>query len=394
MIGRKVLSVFSVILLLGISSGCSVLNQNANISIVDDPAMAMKQIAGEHIRTYGTEQKALLKEIQRIKQEYDKMTNALSGNVAKQWGNEDVTLPSASTYVRYSNHYKSKASIDFMRGIIRIETLESKNPAQSLQKAIVNTLLLPQDPSKVDLYSDDDLKFDGKPFLAGLIKDQDGQDILYEWRAQRFAQYLTQNVLKTRSNSKGQTISYVEIKMDGNYQNIAENKYEAIVQKYAKKYNVPASLILAIIQTESNFNPYAVSNAPAYGLMQIVPSTAGRDAYELVNGKKGTPTKEMLFNPETNIEYGTAYLSILFTRYLGGVRNTQSQEYCVITAYNAGAGSVLRTFHADKNTAISRINTLSPSKIYDTLRTKLDSQEGRRYLLKVTTNKQNYTHIK
>lgn len=102
----------------------------------------------------------------------------------------------------------------------------------------------------------------------------------------------------------------------------------------------------------------------------------------------------MLFNPETNIEYGVAYLSILFNRYLPNVKDKQSQEYCVITAYNAGAGSVLRTFHNDKNQAFNRINALSSAKVYDTLRSKLPSDEGKRYLLKVSTFKKNYEHIK
>ncbi|TLD96632.1 DUF3393 domain-containing protein [Helicobacter jaachi] len=376
--------------------GCSALNvQNAHkVAIADDPNYALQQIAGNQFRIYASDHKALLRDIKEAKKQYNKIANALSGNVAKQWSAEDVSLPSAQTYVKYSNNYKSKASIDFTSGAIRIETIDSINPMQSLEQAISHTLLLPQDPSKVDLYSSDDFSFDGKPFLAGLIKDNDGEDILTQWRAQRYAKYLITHKLKTRKDSKGKVVNYVDLQMVGDYQSKSEHKYEAIVQKYARKYNVSPALVLGIIQTESNFNPYAVSGAPAYGLMQIVPSTAGADAYELINGKKGKPTKEMLFNPETNIEYGVAYLSILFNRYLPDVKDKLSQEYCVITAYNAGAGSVLRTFASDKTQAFQRINALSSSKVYDTLRTKLPSDEGRRYLLKVSTFKKNYEHIK
>lgn len=354
----------------------------------------MTQFSGNQFRTSSRDEKTLMREIKEAKRQYSRVVSALSGNVAKQWSKEDVSLPSTDTYVRYSNNYKSKASINFSNGSIRIETIDTKAPLESLQKAIVSTLLLPQDPSKVDLYSDDDVKFDGKPFLAGLVKDNDGEDILSKWRAERYAKYLTQNQLKTRKDSASRLVSYVELQMVGDYQSKSEHKYEEIVKKYAHKYNISPALVLGIIQTESNFNPYAVSGAPAYGLMQIVPSTAGADAYELIHGKKGTPTKEMLFNPETNIEYGVAYLSILFNRYLPGVKDRQSQEYCVITAYNAGAGSVLRTFSSDKNQAIARINNMSASQVYDTLRNKLPSDEGRRYLLKVTTHKKNYEHIK
>nr|WP_317404186.1 murein transglycosylase domain-containing protein [uncultured Helicobacter sp.] len=376
--------------------GCSTLTPEnaARIAIADDPSYAMRQIAGNQFRIYATDSKALMRDIKEAKRQYAKVANALSGNVAKQWSKEDVSLPSTETYVKYSNHYKSKASINFHTGAIRIETIDISNPTKSLEQAIANTLLLPQDPSKVDLYSSDDFKFDGKPFLAGLIKDHDGQDILTQWRAERYAKYLVENELKTRKDSKGSLVSYVDLQMVGDYQSKSEHKYEELVQKYAHKYNISPALVLGIIQTESNFNPYAVSNAPAYGLMQVVPSTAGADAYELINGKKGMPTKEMLFNPETNIEYGVAYLSILFNRYLPNIKDKQSQEYCVITAYNAGAGSVLRTFANDKNQAFSRINAMSAKKVYDTIQSKLPSSEGRRYLMKVTTHKKNYEHIK
>ena len=375
--------------------GCSALTpENAvKIAIADDPSYAMRQIAGNQFRIYATDSKALMRDIKEAKRQYTKVANALSGNVAKQWSKEDVSLPSAESYVKYSNNYKSKATINFHSGAIRIETIDTSNPTKSLEQAITNTLLLPQDPSKVDLYSADDFKFDGKPFLAGLIKDHDGQDILTQWRAERYAKYLVENELKTRKDSKGKLVSYVDLQMVGDYQSKSEHKYEDLVLKYAHKYNVSPALVLGIIQTESNFNPYAVSNAPAYGLMQVVPSTAGADAYELINGKKGMPTKEMLFNPETNIEYGVAYLSILFNRYLASIKDKQSQEYCVITAYNAGAGSVLRTFANDKNQAFNRINAMSAQKVYDTIQSKLPSSEGRRYLMKVTTHKKNYEHI-
>lgn len=59
-------------------------------------------------------------------------------------------------------------------------------------------------------------------------------------------------------------------------------KYANIVRKASRKYDIPEDLIYAIIKTESSFNPYAVSWANAYGLMQVVPKTAGRDVFKLV----------------------------------------------------------------------------------------------------------------
>lgn len=317
----------------------------------------------------------------------------LSGNIAKNWAEDEFEVSDTSKLVKYSDHYRSKSSIDFTNGKIRVETIDTANPTQALQNAIVTTLLTPKDPRGMDLYSDSAVQFDGKPFLAGLIKDNEGQDILYQWRAQRYAQYLVQNQLKTRTDSKGHKVYYVDLQMSEDYQKIAGNNYQALAQRYAKQFSLDPALVMAIIHTESNFNPYAMSHVPAYGLMQIVPSTAGADSHEFITGAKGVPTKTMLFTPETNIQYGSAYLHILFNRYLQGIKDPKSQEYCVIAAYNTGSGNVLRAFSSDRKQAISVINSLSSEQVYKRLTTRLSQDEARRYVQKVTNFKRQYVGL-
>lgn len=116
-----------------------------------------------------------------------------------------------------------------------------------------------------------------------------------------------------------------------------------MVRRASRKYGVDESLILAIMQTESSFNPYAVSRSDALGLMQVVQHTAGKDVFRS-QGKSGTPSRSFLFDPASNIDTGTAYLAMLNNVYLGGIDNPTSRRYAVITAYNGGAGSVLRVF--------------------------------------------------
>ena len=317
----------------------------------------------------------------------------LSGNIAKNWADDEFEVSDTSKLVKYSDHYLSKSSIDFASGKIRVETIDTSNPTQALQDAIVQALLTPKDPRGMDLYSDSEVKFDGKPFLAGLIKDNQGQDILYEWRAKKYAQYLVANQLKTRTDAKGHKVYYVDLQMSADYQKLAGNSYQALAQRYAKQFSLDPALVMAIIHTESNFNPYAMSHVPAYGLMQIVPSTAGADSHEFITGSKGVPTKTMLFTPEVNIQYGSAYLHILFNRYLQGIKDPKSHEYCVIAAYNTGSGNVLRAFHSDRKQAINVINSLSPEQVYKRLTTRLSQDESRRYVQKVTTFKRQYVGL-
>jgi membrane-bound lytic murein transglycosylase C len=116
--------------------------------------------------------------------------------------------------------------------------------------------------------------------------------------------------------------------------------------------------------------------------MQIVPNSAGVDAYEYSKGKNWVPSKSYLFNAKNNIELGSAYLKILDSKYLDGIYNPISKEYCIISAYNTGSGNVLKTFSSNRVKAKNIINKKTPAEVYSTLREKLPYKETRRYLKK------------
>ncbi|MGH9784733.1 MAG: transglycosylase SLT domain-containing protein, partial [Terriglobia bacterium] len=95
--------------------------------------------------------------------------------------------------------------------------------------------------------------------------------------------------------------------------------------------------------------------------------------------------REYLFDPNNNVELGTAYLNVLTFNQLDDVANTVSREYCVISAYNTGPRNVFRAFSQDQTAALNRINSLQPPAVYERLRQHLPYQETRQYLEKVTT---------
>lgn len=102
--------------------------------------------------------------------------------------------------------------------------------------------------------------------------------------------------------------------------------YSEYVEKAASDYGLEPSIIYSIIRTESNFNPDAQSNAGAYGIMQIMPSSF--DWLQELRGEEGKYDADALFEPEICIDYGS-YLLKYFYDYYGN-------EQCAVAAYNAG----------------------------------------------------------
>lgn len=305
------------------------------------------------------------------------------------WGNKNVRIAGPHDYVKYTDKYYNRAHIDFAAGTVTVETIAPKSQRDYLKKAIVTTLLTPDDPRKVDLYTDSAPVASGTPFLYKQVLDQNGKPIRWSWRANRYADYL----IKTRL-SKVRIGTHnglrVEFPLVAGSEQLRAYKYAPLVRKASSKYRVAESLIYGIIKTESDFNPFAVSPTPAYGLMQIVPATAGRDVYDKIKRRSGQPSANELYVPANNIDIGAAYLSILQDDYLAGIRDGNAMRYAVIAAYNGGAGNTLRTFSADRSQAIARINSLSSQQVYQELTTRNPSVESRRYLYKVNAAQQEF----
>ncbi|NLS13062.1 membrane-bound lytic murein transglycosylase MltC [Vibrio sp. SM6] len=315
-------------------------------------------------------------------EEVEKLFRYLSTQVKKQWGDEDYVEAGKHRYVKYLDGYSTRAHIDFEQGKIYVATISQYQAVEKLQKAIVQTLLMPADPQHAELFSDKQAVLKGKPFLLGQVLDHDNKPIEWEWRANRYADYLIEHRLQSKPMKKGKA-HYVEIAMVQNHLEQREYQYAHLVREAAARYGISEDLIYAVIKTESSFNPYAVSHAGAYGLMQVIPKTAGADVFNLVKGQSGIPTKEYLFDPANNIDTGAAYFYILKNRYLKEVKNETSKHFSMISAYNGGTGGLLSTFDNDRKRAMNELNSLSAKQVYDALTTQHPKDEARRYLQKV-----------
>ena len=351
-----------------------------------DPA----QIAKQRLDQYARDPEALVRDLRAAQKDFEVILTALGVNVGKTWGKEEIKLPEQKKYVKYTQNYKSRAIVDFDAGEILIETLDEHDPQRSLKNALVTTILTPEDPRGVDLFSDKEIVLTGDkiPYLYGLVLDQQRKPMRTPAETEPFAAYLLEKKSATRvidQEGTKKTAHYVKIPMVSNLAVKQADKYRALVHQFAEQYRISPSLVFAVIRTESNFNPYAVSSAPAYGLMQLVPTSGGREAYRKAKGKDLSPSKEYLFDPANNVELGSAYLNVLMFNQLESVAHNVSREYCVIAAYNTGPSNVFRTFSRNRTDAVNQINSLQPSGVYDQLRQKLPYEETRHYLEKVTS---------
>lgn len=374
--------------------------QMMQVALAQNPEQALKGMAQSRVNSYKYNPTLIVADLKKAQYEF----NLLMGNVQKEsgakWGKrESGTLPSRTRYVKYTENYKNRVVVDYDAGSILIEHLDEDKAKDKLRNAAVVALLTPSDPGAVDLFSDKEVALTGKPYLQEMVVDQSGTVLKSREDVERYADFLVANQMKRRSidaNGVSKSVLYVQMSMVNAHLDKRAVQYAATVRKNSENTTVSRSLIFAIIKIESSFNPYAVSSAPAYGMMQLVPTSGGREAYRKAKGEDVSPTKEYLFDAENNIELGSTYLGVLLNDSpLRQIQNPVSREYCAIAAYNTGPSNVFRAFStltgkARQADALDRINSMQPNEVFDALRTKLPYEETRGYIVKAIEAKKRY----
>ena len=296
------------------------------------------------------------------------------------------TIPSIFSYRSDSS---GETLIDFESGFIVV----SSETISGLKQRIVEVLLTQVDPSVIDAHTAYDLGLINqktkKPFFFGQIKDHDGESVASIWRAERFANFLIYNELKHAGDFS------VVLSMVAMHKQLAGAKYVGYVLKSARLHRVKPALVMAIIETESAFNPMARSRSNALGLMQVKANTAGQDYFSQIKGYSHTPSSAYLYQPVQNIEIGSGYLSILAGRYLAGINDPIKLEDAMIASYNGGAGNLWRSLNSsgDRKRAIDRINKMTTREFYWFLTNRHIRSETRDYVRKVRTKMSKYQDL-
>jgi len=327
-------------------------------------------------------------------------------HITKQWG--DYKESSKDVWVNYSQGGDIRESVNFKTGGVEIEILVDKKTSteQAVKQAKENVKKLLATTEKQAFENDvvaqkvekvlkkhptvvktSELSNKEKVMtpLVKKLQTADAQVI------EQLAKQMTESAAVEARKLKGKKLVKLSFKIPDNLSNKA-GRYSARVLEISKKEKIPVALVYAVMETESNFNPRAKSHVPAYGLMQIVPVSAGKDATKYLFGKAKVLAPSYLYNGNKNIEIGGAYLHILYHRYLRKIENRTSRLFCAIAAYNTGAGNVAKSFIGSYNInkAAEKINQLSPAEVYRHLRKHLPHDETKDYIQRVARRMAKY----
>jgi len=352
----------------------------------DDPFAAMEKNFDEQARkmekNFDAQTAALEKEWDRLEKEQNAAWEKMAREIENRW--RDQVLSTEKVWVDYDPDLASRSRVDFDKGKITVEVLipaDEKDPKKAGKDKIAQKF--------EQIYKQKDEET-SQSILAGQIQTSTGQTlsdaILDQFVHQDVVPHarLEPQPILSEDGQEHYKVS-VNVAMVPEHLRIRAERYRGDVLENANRHGVPPELILAIIHTESSFNPRARSRAGAYGLMQLIPRHAARDSWLYLHpGEDRIIEPAYLLDPRNNIELGAAYLFLLSNQYMSDVGDPVKREYAVIAGYNWGPPMVRKRFVESYP-----VNSMPPQQAYERLK-MVSPDETRDYLDRVTTRKKIY----
>jgi membrane-bound lytic murein transglycosylase C len=306
--------------------------------------------------------------------EQEEKWNRLKIEVERKWQEFDHSTP--KNWVGYSTDKDVRSHVDFEEGKILLEAVLPENDPEAEKKVMskirkqIEKMLCEKD-------------LNDHKILNGQLVTSKGDKV----ESKNLEKYLKKEVLPkikpdpkpfdSRDGVKRRKYT-VSMGMVPEHIRIRADKYLPTVEKNARRFNLKPQLVMAIIQTESYFNPMAVSSRNAIGIMQIIPEYAGREAYKALYGEDKVLSWEYLFVPENNIEMGCVYLSLLKHGHFRDVQGDMKNIYVSICGYNWGPTSMRKKI-VDKYP----ISEMNDNQVYALLRQQTP-EETQTYIKRVT----------
>ena len=294
-------------------------------------------------------------------------------SITRVWDVIDTSM--IDTWVSYGPDFTEKVNVDFKKGEVSIEILSNDG-----EKKIIDKL------SKLVKRTNDTEDAKGNKILKDQILTKSGKTITNSNLDKEISEIKIEKKSTILGRDKIERVRYQAIlPLRKDHLSQRAKKYFPLAKKYAKKFDLPTELIMAVMEVESNFNPFAKSSSNAIGLMQVVPTSGGADSYNYIYGKEKIVSDLYLFDPNNNVLLGSGYLAKLKTVTFKKLNNDQSRLYSIIASYNTGAGNLSRAINGNKNIerAIVEINNFESSEFLAKLKRDLPYTETKDYIVKV-----------
>ncbi len=381
----------------------------STLLIVEAGAFAAEDPFSKFAKDVKKRDQAMLKAVQQIEERWDRFYESTI---------EDYYVYSKDGRVRRRANFSDESP---EKGFLEVAVVDAKSEKEAqkvLGKAVEKALR--EKTGKQELLKDQ-VQLNQQPLTKKNVRR----------RAKELKKQIQKTTVLTKKGKK--TVYSIKLKFVPDHVQQRAKIFFSSVKRHARKSKIPVKLVLAVMHTESNFNPHACSGSKkikkrgqclAYGLMQLVPKSGAREAYKYIYKKDNfhelpvEQQKDYLFKPENNMTLGAAYLGKMINNdfaggmYSGnpndiktfGVGAVDSLENRVILAahsYNTGPGNSAKALM--KITTIKRryprpileviakeANKLNVAELVHRLKTYSPWEEARHYVEKVnkciTTN--------
>ncbi len=317
------------------------------------------------------------KKLENAEEEYFLSMESRFRAIDQIWGEHLKSTP--EKYIEYTKNNKVYTSIDFEKGQIEFALIDTDNKSEEENKKLLSQSILNTLKKEVEV------KKGKKVYLL------DDQLPYEEDKRETYVYKIVDNFLKESKSINGYNREIYKVKVDMLPNHLEERAkvYKEIVNFNSEQFNIPKNIIYAIIHTESHFNPMAISGAGAYGLMQLIPSAGGKDAYGYLTGHYISPSPEYLFVPKNNITLGSAYLHILINNNFSSIINAENKMILALTSYNWGMGNVKKRIES-----VIDVNKYSPNELIKFIQnSNTIPKETRDYIVHIMNRRELYKNF-
>jgi membrane-bound lytic murein transglycosylase C len=309
----------------------------------------------------------------RMLREQQKAWDRMVEEINRIW--LDGLATTKKEWVDYSDQYTTRSYVNFENGDLVLATMIKTSEtriSELSKKRIGRQLVKVLSPNKQS----------GQAILAGQITDSHGEPVTVS----TLNRYLNKEVFPRLQKDPQPILGKdgvprhkisVPIKLIPDHTMVRAQPYIPEVRRQSRRFGLRPELLMAVIHTESYFDPLARSHVPAYGLMQLVPKYGAREAYQFVYRRDRLLPASYLYVPTNNVELGSGYLHLLIHKYFSDEANPLKNLYLSICGYNWGPTSIRRKI-------VKRYNTpsMTPEQLYQLL-SQRTPEETRNYLRRV-----------